>query len=105
MGDTTIDSGKAAEDFITRWSGKAASELSTAQSFVNELCALLGVVPPTHELDYMFERPITFQHGDGTTSAGRVDCYKRGHFVWESKKLKPGAQAQRTGATTTGIAA
>ena len=94
MGDTTIDSGKAAEDFITRWSGKTASELSTAQSFVNELCALLGVVPPTHELDYMFERPITFRHGDGSSSAGRIDCYRRGHFVLEAKKLKAGAAAK-----------
>ena len=96
---------EAAQAFIQRWHGVAASELATSQSFVIELCALLGVEPPTHEPHYQFERPITFQHGDGTTSAGRVDCYKRGHFVWESKKLKPGAQAQRTGATTTGIAA
>lgn len=91
---------EAAQAFIQRWHGVAASELATSQSFVIELCALLGVDPPTHEPHYQFERPITFQHGDGTTSAGRVDCYKRGHFVWESKKLKPGAQAQRTGATT-----
>ena len=91
MGDTTHNNNTAAQDFIARWSGKAASELSTAQSFVNELCALLGVVPPTHELDYMFERPITFRHGDGSSSAGRIDCYRRGHFVLEAKKLKAGA--------------
>ncbi len=36
IGDTTTDSAKAAQTFIKRWSGKAASELSTAQSFVNE---------------------------------------------------------------------
>ena len=36
----------------------------------------------------MFERPITFAHGDGSTSPGRIDCYRRGHFVWESKKLR-----------------
>jgi hypothetical protein len=80
----------AAEQFIARWTGKTASELSTAQSFVIELCALLGVAPPTHELDYMFERPITFSHGDGSTSAGRIDCYLRGHFVLEAKKVKAG---------------
>jgi hypothetical protein len=74
--------------FISRWQTIAASELATAQSFVIELCALLGVDPPRHDADYQFERPITFQHGDGTTSAGRVDCYKRGHFVLEAKKLK-----------------
>jgi hypothetical protein len=79
-----------ADAFIARWTGKTASELSTAQSFVIELCALLGVAPPTHELDYMFERPITFSHGDGSTSAGRIDCYLRGHFVLEAKKVKAG---------------
>ncbi len=36
----------------------------------------------------MFERPITFSHGDGSTSAGRIDLYRRGAFVLESKKLK-----------------
>ncbi|MBP6320571.1 MAG: class I SAM-dependent DNA methyltransferase, partial [Rubrivivax sp.] len=88
--------------FIQRWRGVTASELSTSQSFVIQLCELLGVEAPhpTPEQDYMFERPITFQHGDGSTSAGRVDCYRRGHFVWESKKLKlgktAGVQAQQT---------
>ena len=86
--------------FIQRWQGVAASELATAQSFVIELCELLGVQRPTHEPHYMFERPITFSHGDGSTSAGRVDCYKRGHFVWESKKLNPGAGVQTTGKTS-----
>ena len=88
--------------FIQRWRGVTASELSTSQSFVIQLCELLGVEAPhpTPEQDYMFERPITFQHGDGSTSAGRVDCYRRGHFVWESKKLKAGVQAQQTGNTT-----
>lgn len=76
--------------FIARWSGVSASELSTAQSFVMDLCALLGVDKPhpTLEQDYMFERPVTFWHADGSGSAGRIDCYKRGCFVLESKKLK-----------------
>ena len=80
----------AALAFIQRWQGVTASELATAQSFVIELCEMLAVARPTHEPHYMFERPITFTHGDGSTSAGRVDSYKRGHFVWESKKLKVG---------------
>ncbi|WP_233457463.1 DNA methyltransferase [Melaminivora jejuensis] len=80
----------AAAAFIARWQGVAASELATAQSFVIELCALLGVDTPhaTPEQDYMFERPVTFQHGDGSTSSGRIDCYRRGHFVLEAKKLR-----------------
>jgi hypothetical protein len=101
--DTAPAALSAAQAFVQRWSGVTASELSISQSFVRELCELLGVeVPhPTPDQSYMFERPITFQHGDGSTSAGRVDCYKRGHFVWESKKLKAGIQAQATGATPT----
>ncbi|WP_426147705.1 DNA methyltransferase [Polaromonas sp. DSR2-3-2] len=80
----------AAQTFIERWQGVTASELSTAQSFVRELCELLGLASPhaTLEQDYMFERPITFHHGDGSTSPGRVDCYRRGHFVLEAKKLR-----------------
>jgi hypothetical protein len=76
--------------FIARWSGVTASELSTAQSFVRELCDLLGVpLPhPTPENDYMFERPVTFRHGDGSSSPGRIDCYRRGAFVLEAKKLR-----------------
>lgn len=81
-----------AQDFIQKWSGITASELSTAQSFVMELCDLLGLEKPhpTGEQDYMFERPVTFSHGNGSTSAGRIDCYKRGHFVLEAKALKTG---------------
>ena len=86
----------AAHAFIARWQGVTASELSTAQSFVIELCALLGVERPhpTPEQSYMFERPVTFTHGDGSTSAGRIDCYRRGHFVLEAKKLQVGSHTK-----------
>ena len=85
-----------AEGFITRWSGVNASELSTSQSFLADLCRLLGVPGPhpTPEQDYMFERPITFVHGDGSTSAGRIDLYRRGAFVLESKKLRAGPKGK-----------
>ena len=61
------------QDFIARWQGvalTAATELSSSQTFVLELCALLGVPTPlpTEAHDYMFERPITFAHCDGSTS-------------------------------------
>ncbi|PJI97715.1 hypothetical protein CLU85_2511 [Acidovorax sp. 69] len=61
----------AAQAFIQRWQHNTASELATAQSFVMDLCELLGVTKPhpTPDQDYMFERPITFAHGDGTGSA------------------------------------
>ena len=80
-GEDTTDSN--AQQFIARWQGvalTAATELSTSQTFVLELCALLGVPTPLPNdvLDYVFERPITFAHGDGSTSPGRIDCYRRG---------------------------
>jgi hypothetical protein len=86
----------ATQAFIARWAGTTASELATAQSFVIELCELLGVGKPhaTPEQDYMFERPVTFTHGNGGTSAGRIDCYRRGHFVLEAKKLKAGSHTK-----------
>lgn len=82
--------------FIDKWSGVEASELSTSQSFLLDLCRLLGVDAPhpTPEQDYMFERPITFVHGDGSTSAGRIDLYRRGAFVLESKKLRGPVQSR-----------
>ena len=87
---THTDAHVHAQAFVERWQGVTASELSTAQSFVRELCDLLDVEVPhaTPEQNYMFERPITFRHGDGSSSAGRIDCYRRGHFVLEAKKLK-----------------
>ena len=87
---------EGADAFISRWKGVTASELSTAQTFTLDLCDLLQVGKPhaTVEQDYMFERPVVFRHGDGSTSAGRIDCYKRGHFVLESKKVKTGAHTK-----------
>ena len=87
---------EAADDFIHKWQGVAASELSTSQSFLIDLCRLLGVDTPhpTPEQDYMFERPITFRHGDGRSSAGRIDLYRRGAFVLESKKFRANTQTK-----------
>jgi len=91
-----MDTTTTAQAFIQRWQGVAASELATAQTFVMDLCELLGVPKPhpTPAQDYMFERPVTFSHGDGSSSAGRIDCYRRGHFVLEAKKLKAGAHTK-----------
>mgnify|MGYP000626700590 CR=1 FL=1 len=43
----------------------------------------------------MFECPVTFTYADGSSSAGRVDCYRRGSFVAESKKLKSSVDSER----------
>lgn len=85
------------EAFIDAWQGVTASELATSQSFIINLCELLGVARPhpTPAQDYMFERPVTFFYADGTKSAGRADCYRRGCFVAESKKLKVPVDSER----------
>lgn len=43
----------------------------------------------------MFERPVTFTYADGSSSAGRVDCYRRGCFVAESKKNRASVGSER----------
>jgi hypothetical protein len=79
------------ESFIARRPGVTASALASAQSFVIDLCRLLGhpARHPTLEQDYMFERPISCRHGG--SSPGRIDCYKRGCLVQEANKLRVGA--------------
>ncbi len=92
-----MDNTENTHAFVTKWQGASASELSTSQTFLLELCALLGVEGPfpTPEQNYMFERPITFSHPDGSSSPGRVDLYRRGHFVLESKKHNLGTHTKR----------
>ena len=88
------------QDFIARWRHADGSELANAQSFTRELCELLEVPVPdparadTADNAYVFERRVIFRHGDGGTSEGRIDCYRRGAFVLEAKKLKAGAQTK-----------
>ena len=82
--------------FIARWQHADGTELANAQTFVRELCELLGVPAPdparadTADNAYVFERRIVFRHGDGGSSEGRIDCYRRGAFVLEAKKLRSG---------------
>jgi hypothetical protein len=91
------------EAFIQRWSHASGSERSNCQPFVIELCALLGLPQPdparedTRDNAYVFERRVTFAHGDGSQSNGFIDCYRRGTFVLEAKKVKVG----RAGDTLT----
>jgi hypothetical protein len=79
-------------EFIARWEDSAAAELANSQSFLNELCTLLNVPhpDPTQQDDslnvYVFEKGVAFNNGDGTTSPGRIDLYKRDCFVLESKQ-------------------
>lgn len=89
--------------FISRWQGADGSELANAQSFTRELCELLDVSVPdparqdTRDNAYVFERRVIFCSPDGSTSEGRIDCFKRGAFVLESKKLKQGEHTKGFG--------
>ncbi len=87
-------------DFIAHWHRADGSELANYQLFVVDLCALLGVEAPqparedTRDNAYVFERRVTFRHGDGSASAGRIDCYRRSAFVLEAKKLRADAASK-----------
>ncbi|WP_174278341.1 class I SAM-dependent DNA methyltransferase [Sphingomonas bacterium] len=89
------------EHFIAQWRDTGGSELANTQSFINGLCRLIGVEPPRGSRtddalnDYVFERRVFQDNGDGTVSFGRIDCYKRGAFVLEAKQ---GSEADRAAA-------
>ncbi|MBK8742165.1 MAG: class I SAM-dependent DNA methyltransferase [Betaproteobacteria bacterium] len=82
------------DKFIERWQSASGSERANYQLFVHELCTLLDLPTPdparedTRDNAYVFERRITFQHGDGSESPGFIDCYRRATFVLEAKKVK-----------------
>lgn len=86
--------------FLARWQDADGSELANYQLFVTDLCRVLGVPSPdparedARDNAYVFERRITFRHGDGSSSMGRIDCYRRGHFVLEAKKIKLGVSSK-----------
>lgn len=87
-----MEDAAAIEDFIPRWRQTGGSEIANTQSFINELCGLLGVAPPegsksnVHLNDYVFERSVFQDNGDGTQSFGRIDLYKRSSFILEAKQ-------------------
>ena len=90
----------AIDAFLARWSVNSGSELANYQLFLTELIALLDLPRPepasedTRDNAYVFERRVQFVHGDGSTSLGRIDLYRRGHFVCEAKKVKAGAHTK-----------
>ncbi|NEU35915.1 hypothetical protein GN156_35245, partial [bacterium LRH843] len=66
------------------------------QTFLNELCDLIGVDRPdpsreeTALNDYVFERQVTCLNDDGSQSSRRIDLYRRGCFVLEAKQGSSG---------------
>lgn len=91
----------AVDQFIGHWRDTGGSELANTQSFIGELCALIGVEAPrgsrtddAHN-DYVYERRVFQDNGDGTNSFGRIDAYKRGCFILEARQ---GSDADRAAA-------
>ncbi len=69
-----------------RWRDVPAKELANAQSYVIELCEALGVERPRPSgSGYEFEFAVRIVNRDGSESANRVDLFKEGHFLLESK--------------------
>ncbi len=89
------------ETFLTRWRTAGGSERANYQLFIADLCELLEVDKPqpanedTRDNPYVFERRVVFHHGDGSTSNGFIDCYKRGSFIGEAKKIRAGAETRQ----------
>ncbi|HSZ54735.1 MAG TPA: type IIL restriction-modification enzyme MmeI [Tepidisphaeraceae bacterium] len=79
-------------DFVRRWQESGAGERANFQSFIHELCDLLGVPRPNptrpddRDNAYVFERAVQFDDGDGNVTTNFIDLYKRGCFVMEAKQ-------------------
>ncbi|MDP2795775.1 MAG: hypothetical protein Q8O25_17100 [Sulfurisoma sp.] len=82
------------EAFIARWSSAGGSERANYQLFITELCELLALLKPeparadARDNAYVFERRVTFLHGDGSNSSGFIDCYRRACYILEAKQTK-----------------
>jgi hypothetical protein len=78
--------------FIERWSTSSASELANTQTFLSELCDVLGVERPHPAVaedernSYTFEKRVEFLSPDGSSTFKRIDLYKRASFILESKQ-------------------
>jgi hypothetical protein len=80
------------EKLIADAKASGGSERGTYQTFINRLCEGLGLAPPDMNKedralnDYVYERRVSFNHADGTSTSGFIDCYKRDCFILEAKQ-------------------
>jgi hypothetical protein len=78
-------------EFETRWKVSGGAERANYGLFLQDLCDLLKVPRPNPTTDnpaedaYVLERAVQFNDG-GKKSTGRIDLYKRGCFVLETKQ-------------------
>jgi hypothetical protein len=77
---------------IDRWSLSGDAERANKDSFLNELCDVLGVERPHPKTGdpardlYVFEKDVPRTRAGGSTSIGWVDLYKHGCFLLEAKQ-------------------
>lgn len=78
--------------FIEKAKASGGAEMANCQPFIERLCRFMSLPEPdlaserNHLNDYVYERRVDFKHQDNTTSAGRIDLYKRSHFILEAKQ-------------------
>jgi len=96
-GSRTLPAPVATDDqlihtFVTRWETSGSAERANYTMFLTELCDLLHVPRPNpsrpddRDNDFVFERSVPMDDGDGNITIGRIDLYKRGCFVLEAKQ-------------------
>ncbi len=92
----------ALEELIAEAKASGGAELANYQTFVSDLARALGMKRPdmakeeTRLNDYVYERNVIFRHAGGTTSTGRIDCYKRDSFILEAKQSAKRKKARET---------
>lgn len=78
-------------DFEARWKPAGGAERANYSLFLQDLCDLIDVPRPEPTTDnptqdaYVLERAVEF-NDNGKGSTGRIDLYKRGCFVLETKQ-------------------
>ncbi|AHJ99396.1 class I SAM-dependent DNA methyltransferase [Hymenobacter swuensis] len=87
-------------DFEARWKNSGGAERANYGLFLQDLCDLLEVPRPDPTTDdptqdqYVLERAVQFNDGP-KKSTGRIDLYKRGCFVLETKQGTDTADQQK----------
>ena len=100
MGDSSLNTA-ILEKLIDDAKASGGSERGTYQTFNNRLCEGLGLPPPDMNKedralnDYVYERRVTFNHADGTSTSGFLDCYKRDCFILKAKQSPRRMRKQR----------
>ncbi len=96
--------------FVAKWKPSAASERANKDSYLRDLCDVLGVAhpdPKTGDPDrdhYVFERDVALVHDGAKHTIGFIDLYKRGAFILEAKQGSE-AESKKIGTARRGTPA